>query len=77
MTGVRKHSVSIRGHRTSVSLEPAFFQELERIARRRKIALAALVSEVDDERRGAGNLSSALRLLVLDDLKRQAARAPG
>ncbi|MCR4267120.1 ribbon-helix-helix domain-containing protein [Nitratireductor sp. ZSWI3] len=68
---MRKHSISIRGHRTSISLEPAFFHELERIARERRLPLAALVAEVDAARPDDGNLSSALRLLVLEDLKRR------
>lgn len=69
MSGVRKRSVSIHGHRTSYSLEDGFFSELERIAARRNMALAALVAEIDATRPPATNLSSALRLFVLDDLR--------
>ncbi|MDS1135694.1 ribbon-helix-helix domain-containing protein [Nitratireductor indicus] len=68
--GVKKHSVSIRGHRTSISLEPAFFAEIERIALERAMPVAALIAEVDAGRSDESNLSSALRLLVLEDLKR-------
>lgn len=74
MSGVRKRSVSIRGHRTSFSLEEDFFRELERIAAGRGMALAALVAEIDAGREDAVNLSSALRLHVLRDLRREAGR---
>jgi predicted DNA-binding ribbon-helix-helix protein len=75
LSGVRKRSVSIRGHRTSFSLEDAFLVELERMASAQGIALAALVAEVDAARDRATNLSSALRLHVLDAL-RTASGAP-
>jgi len=64
---VRKRSVQIAGHATSVSLEEAFWQELTIIAERRGLSLNALITEVDGAR--TGNLSSALRLLVLRDLQ--------
>jgi predicted DNA-binding ribbon-helix-helix protein len=67
---VRKRSVQIAGHATSVSLEKDFWQELTIIAERRGLSLNALVAEVDGAR--TGNLSSALRLLVLRDLKARA-----
>lgn len=69
MSPVRKRSVTIRGHRTSFSIEDAFLAELERIAAARAVPLAALVAEVDAMRDRATNLSSALRLFVLGDLK--------
>ncbi|MGE0502964.1 MAG: ribbon-helix-helix domain-containing protein [Rhizobiaceae bacterium] len=71
MSGVRKRSVSIRGHRTSFSLEQAFFDELAAIANGRDIPLAALVAEVDAGRDRRTNLSSALRLFVLEALRRR------
>ncbi|WP_048648159.1 ribbon-helix-helix domain-containing protein [Nitratireductor soli] len=71
MTAVRKHSVSIRGHRTSISLETPFFQELERIAAERGQALAAVVAEIDHDRPDDTNLSSALRLFVLEQVKQR------
>jgi predicted DNA-binding ribbon-helix-helix protein len=64
---MKKHSLVIAGHATSVSLEPEFWEELKQIADRRGLALAALVAEIDAERQG--NLSSALRLYVLCELK--------
>tara|TARA_R110002020_G_scaffold278506_3_gene493937 strand:+ start:1032 stop:1283 length:252 start_codon:yes stop_codon:yes gene_type:complete len=68
MTGslIRKHSVSIRGHRTSITLEDAFMDVLRRMAAQRGMALAALIAEIDGAQAAPGNLSSALRLAVLD-----------
>ncbi len=71
MTGIEKRSVTIRGHRTSVSLEPAFMAEIERIAGERGVTLAALVASVDESRAEGTNLSSALRLLVLETLRQR------
>ena len=62
-----KRSVVVAGHRTSVSLEGPFWDELKRIAESRRTSLNQLVAEVDGRREG--NLSSALRLLVLETLK--------
>ncbi|CAN0655982.1 ribbon-helix-helix domain-containing protein [Nitratireductor aquimarinus] len=69
MSGIAKRSVSIRGHRTSISLEKPFLQELEAIARRQNMPLATLIAEVDENRSADNNLSSELRLHVLRDLK--------
>ncbi len=61
-----KHSVSIAGHRTSVSLESKFWELLQLSAQRRGLSLNELVSEIDRTRQG--NLSSAIRLYVLHEL---------
>jgi|1186.fasta_scaffold355122_2 predicted DNA-binding ribbon-helix-helix protein len=66
---VIKRSVTIRGHRTSFSLEQPFFEALAEIAVRREISLAALVAEVDRARPKGANLSSALRVFVLDAVR--------
>ncbi|QQM28924.1 ribbon-helix-helix domain-containing protein [Martelella lutilitoris] len=66
---IRKRSVSLHGHRTSFSLEDAFFNEIRDIADRRGVSLAFLLSEIDEQRPPDVNLSSAVRLFVLDDLK--------
>ncbi|MEP0941810.1 MAG: ribbon-helix-helix domain-containing protein [Rhizobiaceae bacterium] len=66
---MNKRSVSIRGHRTSFSLEDDFWNELKIIAKVRKISLAQLVTQVDLRRDEEENLSSALRLFVLRELK--------
>ena len=59
-----KRSVRIAGHATSVSLEGAFWAALQEVARRRRVPVAALLAAIDAER--AGNLSSAIRLFVLE-----------
>ncbi|MEK7820038.1 MAG: ribbon-helix-helix domain-containing protein [Pseudomonadota bacterium] len=64
---LKKRSVRIGGHDTSVSLEDAFWTELGRIAQARKMSLNRLAAFVDRGR--TGNLSSALRLFVLDELR--------
>jgi predicted DNA-binding ribbon-helix-helix protein len=65
---VRKRSVVIAGHSTSLTLEEAFWDDLREVARRRGTSLNALVGAIDAERRG--NLSSALRLFILDCYRR-------
>ncbi len=72
--GLRKRSVIVAGHATSVSLEPEFWDELKRIATARGQSLNQLIGEVDADR--PGNLSSALRVFVLTQLK-AALTAPG
>ncbi len=67
-TAIVKRSVTIAGHATSVSLEAPFWEALGEIATRRGVAVNALLTAIDAER--AGNLSSALRLFVLDSCRR-------
>ncbi len=62
---VVKRSIVIAGHKTSVSLEDAFWKGLKEIAGHRNMTLSELVAAIDSERRH-GNLSSAIRLFVLD-----------
>jgi predicted DNA-binding ribbon-helix-helix protein len=64
----KKHSVRIAGHLTSVSVEPPFWQALAEIAARRGQSLNALLAAIDRERNG--NLSSEIRLFVLDCCRR-------
>lgn len=71
-----KYSTTLHGHRTSFSLEPAFHDMLRGIADTRGLPLAALIREVDDTRAVDDNLSSALRLYVLQWLKERAADSP-
>ena len=66
-TGLRKRSVVIAGHRTSVSLEEAFWTALKRIAAAEGRSVAQLIAAVDAER--TGNLSSALRVYALERSK--------
>jgi predicted DNA-binding ribbon-helix-helix protein len=60
-----KHSVTLKGHRTSVSLEPEFWTAFQDIARDRSIALNALAAEIDAERGLDRGLASAIRVYVL------------
>ena len=76
-----KHSIVIAGHRTSVSLEPAFWLRLHHLAAERGSSVAALVAEIDAGRTDR-NLSSAIRVFVLEETLALAARqdhrgAPG
>lgn len=71
---IAKHSIAIRGHRTSFSLEDAFWRELKSIARQDKRSLSAVITEIDAGRSASENLSSAIRLFVLQRLKQQAAK---
>jgi predicted DNA-binding ribbon-helix-helix protein len=72
---VKKRSIVIRNHKTSLSLEDEFWEGLKDIALLRETSLSDLVSVVEGER-GQANLSSAIRLFVLDHYKtRQAASA--
>ncbi|XDZ66189.1 ribbon-helix-helix domain-containing protein [Alphaproteobacteria bacterium LSUCC0684] len=79
-----KRSLSIKGHRTSISLEEPFWQVLAGIARREGLSLSALVARIDLERtaalaRGAnmGGLSSEIRIYVLKDVLSRIDRRTG
>jgi predicted DNA-binding ribbon-helix-helix protein len=67
---VVKRSIIIAGHKTSVSLEDAFWQGLKEIAGGRNMTLSDLVAAIDHERQH-GNLSSAIRLFVLSTYRDQ------
>ena len=67
---VVKRSIVIAGHKTSVSLEDAFWKGLKEIAAERGVTLSELVASIDSDRRH-GNLSSAIRLFVLDHYRNQ------
>ena len=75
---VVKRSIVIAGHKTSVSLEDAFWEALKEIAADRRLTLSDLVATIDSSRT-QGNLSSAIRLFVLDHYRGVAggARASG
>jgi predicted DNA-binding ribbon-helix-helix protein len=60
-----KHSVVVAGHHTSVSLEDAFWKGLKEIASERHMTVSELIAAIDGERQ-LGNLSSAIRLFVLE-----------
>lgn len=62
---IAKHSLVVAGHRTSVSLEEPFWREVQKMAEVRGLSLSALVAEIDGLR-GSANLSSAIRVAVLE-----------
>jgi predicted DNA-binding ribbon-helix-helix protein len=67
-SGIVKRSISIAGHRTSISLEEPFWEELRAIASDRGVSVQALVGSIDAGR-GEQNLSSAIRVFVLRALR--------
>ena len=73
---VAKRSVVVAGHKTSVSLEEVFWNGMKEISGERNVTLSDLVGEIDTKRQ-QGNLSSAIRLFVLDYFKSRAAGPSG
>ena len=71
---IEKRSIMVAGHTTSVSLEEAFWNGMKEISRLRGMTLSELVGEVDSNRQ-QGNLSSAIRLFVLDYFRTRATAA--
>lgn len=70
-----KRSLTIAGHRTSVSLEEPFWRALTEIAQTRRLSLAALVAGIDRARPDSTNLSAAIRVYVLDWFRSRAAQS--
>lgn len=66
---MKKISVSLSGHQTSISLEEEFINALKEIAQRKNKSVAAIISEIDTHRAPDTNLSSAIRVWVLTNLK--------
>ena len=73
---VVKRSIVVAGHKTSVSLEEAFWNGMKEIASARSLTLSELVGEIDGGRQ-QGNLSSAIRLFVLDYFRSRANPSTG
>jgi predicted DNA-binding ribbon-helix-helix protein len=71
---VVKRSIVIAGHKTSVSLEDAFWDDLKEIATGQDLTLSDLVADIDSTRQ-QGNLSSAIRLYVLEKVRGRPKRA--
>ena len=65
---INKRSIVISGHKTSVSLEDEFWRSLKEIVRGRNVTLSQLVADIDTHR-PPGNLSSAIRLFVLNHFR--------
>ncbi|WP_112309641.1 ribbon-helix-helix domain-containing protein [Pseudogemmobacter bohemicus] len=69
MPGPEKHSLTLRGHRTSVTLEPEFWQAFAEIARAKQRPVNALASEIDAIRRPGEGLASAIRVYCLNHFR--------
>ena len=67
---VKKRAVEIAGHRTSLSLEEAFWRALKRIAAQDGVSINRLIERIDRDR--AGNRSSAVRIYVLERIEAEA-----
>lgn len=66
-----KHSLTLNGHRTSVSLEDEFWRAFREIATKRDVAINALAAEIDAARGTQSGLATAIRLFVLQDLQQR------
>ena len=73
MSDIKKRSVTLAGHRTSYSVEDRFQDILNQMANEQSLPLAALIARIDKDRGNRTNLSSALRLAVLEYLIAKAA----
>ncbi|MEI4470622.1 ribbon-helix-helix domain-containing protein [Frigidibacter sp. MR17.24] len=73
MSAPVKRSLTLHGHRTSVTLEDPFWQALREIAAARDIAVNRLAAEIDDARDPDTGLATAIRLFILADLRARAA----
>jgi predicted DNA-binding ribbon-helix-helix protein len=71
-----KRSVGVAGHKTSVSLESAFWNALKEIAAARNIRVSKLISTIELTRQPGSGLSSAIRLFILDYYQRPVRRRP-
>ena len=71
---IKKRSVEIAGHRTSLTLEAAFWRALKRLATRDGVSINKLIERIDRDRHG--NLSSAVRVYVLERLEAEADSNP-
>ena len=65
---MKKISVSLSGHQTSITLEPEFFNALQKLAIRQNRSVAAIINDIDSNRSPDKNLSSAIRVWVLQQI---------
>ena len=65
---MKKISVSLSGHQTSITLEPEFIDVLKRIAGTRGVSIASIICEIDNNRAPDTNLSSAIRVWILNQV---------
>ncbi|MBR4931835.1 MAG: ribbon-helix-helix domain-containing protein [Alphaproteobacteria bacterium] len=66
---MQKKSIQLTGHRTSISLEPEFWQALQQIAQQKNTSVRKLIIQIDNTR--TSNLSSALRVYILNKFRQQ------
>ncbi len=66
---IKKYSVKINGHQTSISLEKEFWEELNSIAQKKNQSMNSLISSIDENKNINTNLSSAIRVYILSALK--------
>lgn len=66
---MKKRSIALNGHRTSIALEDVFWRELEKIAKAEPCSLPQLIARLDKTRKA--NLSSTLRVFVMENLLKQ------
>lgn len=64
---IKKHSVNLGGHKTSISLENIFWDQIKNLAADRGVTVNQLLTEIDHDR--TGNLSSAARVFVLENVR--------
>jgi len=65
---MHKISISLSGHQTSISLEQEFFDVLKTLAQQQNKPVAAIIKEIDDNRKPGSNLSSEIRIWILKQL---------
>lgn len=65
---MKKISISLSGHQTSITLEPEFIDVLKRIATARGVSIASIICEIDNTRTPDKNLSSAIRVWILNQV---------
>ena len=66
---LRKRSINIYGHKTSISIEKPFWDALKEIAKNNKSTLISLIQKIDESRNDKANLSSSIRIFVLNNLR--------
>ena len=65
---MQKISVSLSGHQTSISIEPEFFDVLQKLASDNNTSIAAIIKQIDESREPGSNLSSEIRIWILKQL---------
>ncbi len=76
MTAQIKRSMTIAGHRTSITLEKPFWDQLQKIADQENLSVTEIVRRIDATREEHGSLTSAVRVFILEQLTAQGAVRP-